>query len=192
MWIGEWEPEQAWLYLVAAIEAVSRFVVPPNISDGDLLLEYHPNIAKPIAEAGGQELLEKLGKRLRHLIGSMRRFCEFIVTHLPEPPKRRPPSYQLTWSGAGLKPVLKIIYDHRSRALHDGTPFPLPMCEQPPRFEGWPACSDLSACVRLSSARRTFEVVEFADPGSPQQPSGGRPRKGTVSESGRGDCKTSS
>jgi hypothetical protein len=30
-----------------------------------------------------------------------------------------------------MKRALKKIYDYRSRALHNGTPFPLPMCECP-------------------------------------------------------------
>ena len=30
-----------------------------------------------------------------------------------------------------MKDALMMIYDYRSRALHDGTPFPKPMCEPP-------------------------------------------------------------
>jgi hypothetical protein len=39
-----------------------------------------------------------------------------------------------------LEPVLDVLYDHRSRDLHDGIPFPAPLCAGPPADEhGVPA-----------------------------------------------------
>ncbi len=55
-----------------------------------------------------------------------------IETFAPDPPPERPDAWlQVDWSQ--LQHHLRIVYDHRSRALHDGTPFPPPMCEPP----GW-------------------------------------------------------
>ena len=31
-----------------------------------------------------------------------------------------------------MKKILKKIYNYRSKSLHAGTPFPIPMCESPP------------------------------------------------------------
>lgn len=135
MWVGEWEPEQAWIYLVAAIEAIDRLVEYSDASDADLLLEYHPEIAKPIIEEASPQLLSKLAPRLRRLYGSKRKFSEFIITYLPDPPAQRPPYSQLMWNAEGIAPRVRIIYDHRSLALHDGTPFPHPMCERPPKVD---------------------------------------------------------
>ena len=53
---------------------------------------------------------------------------------LPEPPPRRPKHHQHLWECKALKKTMKIIYRYRSKALHDGSPFPEPMCRPP----GWP------------------------------------------------------
>ena len=34
---------------------------------------------------------------------------------------------------------LRTIYGYRSKALHEGTPFPYPMCEVPFQHEDWAA-----------------------------------------------------
>lgn len=133
MWIAELDPEQAWLYFVAAVEAVDRFIGDANRTDAELLLEYHADIAQPIFDVS-PELLTRIAPKLRALYGSTRKFVDFILANLPEPPAERPQSGQLTWTTEGLKPVLRTIYNHRSKALHDGTPFPYPMCQRPARL----------------------------------------------------------
>jgi hypothetical protein len=132
IWIGEWEPERSWLLLVSAIEAVDNFASSRTASDVDLLKEYNPEIAGPLEKAGGGELLSTLAPRLRVLFGSMRKFCDFILQYLPDEPASRPAAgFQFDWSDTNIRDALKKIYRHRSRALHDGTPFPMPMCQPP-------------------------------------------------------------
>jgi len=41
------------------------------------------------------------------------------------------------WSPDNLKKAFRQIYAYRSKALHDGMPFPAPMCEPPFLHELW-------------------------------------------------------
>jgi hypothetical protein len=129
IWIGEWEPERAWLLLVSAIEALANVSGP--IGDVELLRDYAPDIAVAVEEAGGDSLLNLLAPKLRHLVASKRKFVEFLITFLPAPPVLRPSAGRIDWEPGALRIIFGKIYAHRSKALHDGTPFPHPMCSAP-------------------------------------------------------------
>src|ERR1700722_13496924 len=43
---------------------------------------------------------------------------------------------QISYEPADLQKAIKLIYDHRSRSLHEGTAFPMPMCVPPERAKG--------------------------------------------------------
>jgi hypothetical protein len=69
------------------------------------------------------------GKK-RHPVGATQRFINFMRDLTPPPPSKRPRYGQLDWSR--MEQHARKIYYWRSRALHDGIPFPSPMC-LPPR-----------------------------------------------------------
>jgi len=51
---------------------------------------------------------------------------------MPEPPAQRPPEHtRHSWTEQDLKSSFRLIYGHRSNALHGGIPFPAPMCNPP-------------------------------------------------------------
>ena len=50
-----------------------------------------------------------------------------------EPPELRPSFGELDWGE--MAQHARLIYSHRSTALHGGKPFPLPMLEQPRKEE---------------------------------------------------------
>jgi hypothetical protein len=59
-----------------------------------------------------------------------KRFLTFMTMFLPALPSQRPGDFaQIGWSDVSNH--LKTIYRYRSRALHEGLPFPGPMCEPP-------------------------------------------------------------
>ena len=63
---------------------------------------------------------------------------DFILTHLSKPPDMRPPEFaQHEWNPQSLERSLRTIYHWRSRSLHNGTPFPDPMCNPPFGQENW-------------------------------------------------------
>lgn len=60
-----------------------------------------------------------------------------------EPADRPPEQFQISWTDTNLRGALNKIYTYRSKTLHDGTPFPFPMCEPPIKLEAyWKAPSE--------------------------------------------------
>ena len=45
-------------------------------------------------------------------------------------------TFQVVWSDASLGAIVRTLYGHRSKALHEGRPFPLPMCVPPFASDG--------------------------------------------------------
>jgi hypothetical protein len=65
----------------------------------------------------------------RHAVGPTGRFVNFVRDFAPPRPPKRPQYNELDW---GLMAQhARTIYHWRSRALHDGIPFPPPMYEPP-------------------------------------------------------------
>jgi hypothetical protein len=64
------------------------------------------------------------------------RFVDFCVAFLPRPPRRRPASKDWRVDWRQMSDYLRTIYDYRSRDLHDGIPFPTPLCEPPWQYGG--------------------------------------------------------
>jgi hypothetical protein len=131
LWIAEAEPNLAWVMFVSAIEAAAQYWKVADVSPADLLKEVDPRLYDILLN-GGEPFLEQVAGEIAHLMKATRKFISFIKSHLPDPPSQRPPeAFQHKWSRNSLGDSLSTIYNHRSRALHNGTPFPLPMCEPP-------------------------------------------------------------
>jgi hypothetical protein len=65
-------------------------------------------------------------------MGSTAKFRDFIWEFLPDPPENRPRvAYRLSWDKKDMKKTMNKVYNYRSRALHNGIPFPDPMCSWP-------------------------------------------------------------
>jgi len=130
LWIAESDPAEAWLRLVGAIEAGAQLLtVAPRDSVSDLRLGM-PALADECDRAGGAEHLSRVADQLVHLTRATRKFVEFLMTYLPPPPTPRPPeAFQLDWTR--MRNHVRSVYEWRSRALHDGVPFPAAMCMAP-------------------------------------------------------------
>ena len=132
LWIADSDPNQAWLQLVSAIEtiAVTTSGTTPSWRRTEEAL---PEVWDKLVAGGDEGHAREVGNLLAPLVRSTDRFLNFLDKHLPPPPTERPEEFaRLDWSD--LRPRFKRIYDYRSRALHDGTPFPEPMCEPAMRW----------------------------------------------------------
>jgi hypothetical protein len=102
-----------------------QIVITPAL---DLVRELWPELWHAL-ETDTDEVRERVCEAIAPQARATRRLIDFLVEFAPEPPLARPPFGALDWdrmpSHAGL------IYGHRSRYLHDGKPFPLPMLEVP-------------------------------------------------------------
>ena len=133
LWIVESDPQLAWLFLVSALEAVATPIHVQTANAKDVFCATYSDLAKTLDTSGGDSLVETVATRLLPLMKSTARFINFVLAHLPEPLEPRPhPNMQLDWSASSMKKHLSKIYELRSRALHDGTPFPEPMCDAQP------------------------------------------------------------
>lgn len=137
LWIAESDPHLSWLLLVSAIEIAAGAHITLRGNPSENLQEFQPRLAKLVEESGGVDLLDGVAEQLKHLFSATKKFMLFCEEFTPQEPGIRPEhSYQrLEWSWLGLKPILKKVYDLRSRALHAGVPFPAPMCSRPDRHD---------------------------------------------------------
>jgi hypothetical protein len=62
-------------------------------------------------------------------VRATKKFIDFIDECKPAPPDSRPKWQRLNWEA--MRDHAQKVYRHRSKALHSGKPFPLPMLERP-------------------------------------------------------------
>jgi hypothetical protein len=136
IWIIESEPEISWLLLVSAVEVAAGHWRITKELPMERLRASRPDLEALLLEAGGEELLSKVANQIADSLGATRKFIDFILEFLPEPPSKRPPEiFQVSWKREDMITALRRIYNWRSRALHGGIPFPAPMCLPPSRHE---------------------------------------------------------
>ena len=139
VWIAESEPELSWIMLVSAAETAAGYWRAANESPEERLKASRigQDLEKTLEESGCQTLLPKLAALFADYMGVTKKFVDFLLKFMPEPPKERPPEFfQHSWARPTMKKSLETIYRWRSRALHGGIPFPLPMCLAPRKYEG--------------------------------------------------------
>jgi hypothetical protein len=87
------------------------------------------------------------------LLGAAEKFVAFVLRHLPPAPAARPPEHaQVNWSRGAMRKAINRIYDYRSRALHAGVPFPIPMCYPPDNHREWNAPAERPTAQAMGAA----------------------------------------
>lgn len=132
LWTVESEPNLSWLMLVSAVETAANSFYATEEPPLERLRISRPELVKSLEKAGGKELATKVANEFVNSIGSTKKFVDFLTEFCPDPPEKRPfEHYQVEWTPTNLRKVFRRIYAHRSKALHEGIPFPAPMCEPP-------------------------------------------------------------
>jgi hypothetical protein len=141
LWLAETDPHLAWLLLVSAVETAANFWWSGTNSIVEDLNESKPDLFKYLKDVGGDKLVERIAQEFAKASLALKKFREFLLSYMPPPPEKRPPAFaQVDWSRGNLRDALWRIYDHRSKALHEGMRFPAPMCMPPARYEpSWEA-----------------------------------------------------
>jgi hypothetical protein len=97
--------------------------------------EAMPEVWANLVTGGGHEHAQIIGSALAPLVRSTDRFIKLLSVHGPSAPTRRPAEPQrIDWDDLGDR--LRAVYNYRSRVLHDGLPFPDPMCSPPMEWDG--------------------------------------------------------
>jgi hypothetical protein len=133
VWVADLDPQLSWLRLVTAVEAAAA-KWEGNLPDRptEWIHIAWPDLAAKL-EQPGTAFFEDVAIILAPLVRSGRRFRAFAEAFMPQPlPRRPPPMAQVDW--ARMSEHLSKIYSHRSKALHEGIPFPASMCEIPNKW----------------------------------------------------------
>ena len=140
LWLAESEPALAWLMLVSAVETAADQWRKDSGEPADRLRTSKPELYEYLLSLG-PEVPVRVAAEIANSLGVTGKFVGFVLKFLPPAPRSRPPTWcQHPWGKHELKVTLGKIYDYRSRALHEGKPFPAPMCEPPFRLSAdWPA-----------------------------------------------------
>ena len=130
LWIAEVEPELTWLLFVSAIEVAAVYQQIEDIEPLEILRLSKPKLVARLASTPG--LLHEVASALSRELRATNRFLEFSSRFMPAPPDKRPPiGFRLDWTASTLRRCMQKVYEQRSLALHEGIPFPPPMCGAP-------------------------------------------------------------
>jgi hypothetical protein len=133
LWLTESEPALSWLLLVSALEtgailwrgekepALARF----KTSKAELF-DY-------LSQFDEGKAADRVAEEFRDSFGATKKFIDFVMRFQPGPPMQRPGWAAIDWDEGPFKAILKVVYRYRSKALHEGRPFPAPMCMPPDR-----------------------------------------------------------
>jgi hypothetical protein len=143
LWLCESEPELSWLLFVSAAESAANEWHKEEGDVVDRLRTSKPALFEYLEVHSDNKLLPLIADEFSDTLGSTQKFVKFCLTHLPAAPPVRPVEWaQFSWTKRNLREAFSKIYHYLSRALHDGHPFPAPMCAAPGRLEGWEAPSE--------------------------------------------------
>lgn len=161
LWLSESDPQLCWLLLISAVETAAGYWRSEKELPLERLRASRPELEQVLLEAGGESLVEKVAKMISDSLGSTKKFVDFIEQFLPLPPTKRPDkSGQHEWTPKALRESLRVVYKYRSKALHGGKPFPLPMCDPPTVLEGWAAPSEIPSGLATSALGATWVIED--------------------------------
>jgi hypothetical protein len=152
LWVAESEPNLSWLLLVSSVETAANQVYTSAGSADEVLREADPVLVGMLETSGGAELVANVAKQIGHMMRATKKFLEFVNHFMPNEPTTRPDEQwnRVDWTQAGLKTLVRKVYSYRSRSLHDGIPFPVPMLE-PPYYRTPESCASEVPLKGLSS-----------------------------------------
>lgn len=132
LWVSEGDPSLSWLYLISAVETAANYWREGTAPAEERLKNSKPDLHSLLEKTGGQKHVTEVAKLIADSFGATKKFVDFLIEFLPDPPIERPPDAgKLPWEAAELRRILRTIYKCRSKALHGGIQFPAPMCEPP-------------------------------------------------------------
>jgi hypothetical protein len=143
LWLCETEPEFSWLLFVSALEsAANEWQLDMGASIERLEIS-KPDLYEILVAHEDKTLLPLVADTFAPTMGATKKFRDFCMGFVPAAPPERPADWaQFPWDNAHLKKAIEKIYHYRSKALHDGRPFPAPMCSVPYRDPSWSAPSE--------------------------------------------------
>ncbi len=157
LWISESEPSLSWIMLVSSIETAANHWSKMDDSPIERLRNFKPALVDLLENGCEEGISSQVAELIAESIGSTKKFIDFVINFLPPQPAFRPSEFfQHSWEVQRMKRSMGIIYGYRSKALHDGRPFPAPMCDPPFRHPDWEAPAEKPFGVAASSKGGTW------------------------------------
>jgi hypothetical protein len=158
LWLIESEPELAWLLLVSSLEIAANEWQKERGDAVKRLETSKPELYEFLLHHEDPEILRRVADSFADSLGITRKFVDFVLEFLPSPPNDRPGELwaQFEWTQDNLRRAMKAIYSYRSKALHDGRPFPLPMCSLPHHDRSWKAPAEIMTSLGTSDGTGTW------------------------------------
>lgn len=161
LWLAESEPNLSWLMLVAAVETAATYWSSSKDSSLERLRLERPEFFKYLEDTEIKGLAMRVADEFVNSIGSTKKFIDFLLAYLPPPPEKRPDLFgQVEWTSQNLTKVFRQIYRYRSKALHDGMPFPAPMCLPPFKIKPDKAASERPVGLATSVGSGTWLIKD--------------------------------
>ncbi len=129
LWWADADPRIAWIKLFGALEAAANLWAKDQHPDPVEQLKRRRGPLYGRLKRAAPDAIEIVASDLARLLAAQGKMVDFLLTFDPGPPQVRPEWGQVAWEQ--LEQILDVLYDHRSRDLHDGTPFPGPLCRPP-------------------------------------------------------------
>ena len=129
LWIADTDANLAWVLLVSALETAAGDEISSAGTPEEILTAAKPQFTHNLKSLGDPEVLLIVAKELSPTLKSTKKFIDFALRFMPDPPQERPQEahLQIDWTQGSMKKVLDKIYGYRSRFLHTALPFPAPM-----------------------------------------------------------------
>jgi len=143
LWVCDSDPNLAWLLLVSAVEVVADQWFVGGADEEALLREHKADLVAQMEAIGCGEAIGPVAREFAQVMKSTAKFMGAIMHFIPPPPADRPPWGQLDWAPSAMKKSVALVYKYRSKALHEATPFPHPMCQPPYGEAGWDAPAEV-------------------------------------------------
>ena len=161
LWIVESEPSLAWLMFVSAMEAAASHWRNSFGDPCDIVKKLDPDLYKIAKEASDTDSANNVIRRTAERLKSTKKFLDFSMKFQPPPPPERPEHHwaQHSWNRKDFRATVQKIYEYRSRALHDGRPFPAPMC-QPPTIYSRTDLPEVPLGLGASSNNSTWSIKD--------------------------------
>ena len=135
LWVAESEPSMTWLLFVSALETAANEWQRSKGDPVERLKESKPELHAYLSRLSDESIQKTVASGVVDSLGITKKFVNFVQDFRPAPPSQRPTEgFQFTWDDENWTKALKTIYGYRSKALHEGIPFPAPLCSPPTRL----------------------------------------------------------
>lgn len=136
LWLADADARLAWIKLVGALEAAAARRDDARDETPVEQLKRHRRKLHRVLEEAPNHVMQAVAEDISRLFFAERKTKSFLRAFDPGPPAARPPHEWQRFDWDRLEDAVGVIYNHRSRDLHDGLPFPWALCQPPDTFSG--------------------------------------------------------